>query len=76
MAEVKVVTNDGSSSDHSALVNCPAGYYAIGGGGEAGGSSHLKHSGPALNPHGKPVGWKVKANNGTPTAFAVCAPIA
>ena len=69
------VTNPGNAADHSALANCPAGYYAIGGGGESGANT-LKDSSPAVNQNGEPVGWTVKANNGSPTAFAICAPAA
>jgi hypothetical protein len=75
MAEIRVVTNPGNASDHSAVVNCPDGYYAIGGGGQVN-SNSLNDSSPSLNANGKPVGWKVKSQSGTPTAFAICAPSA
>ena len=75
VAGVHILTADGSSFDHSALVNCPPGEYAIGGGGDAGAARTLAFSGP-VSSGGKPVGWKVTATDGKPTAFAVCAPAA
>ncbi|HET9317077.1 MAG TPA: hypothetical protein VFQ51_15905, partial [Vicinamibacteria bacterium] len=75
VAQLRVVTAPGNASDHSALVNCPDGFYAIGGGGQSS-SNSLKDSAPSLDNNNKPVGWKVTAMSGTPTAFAICAPSA
>jgi hypothetical protein len=72
VASAHILTADGSSIDHSALVNCAPGEHAIGGGGDAGAGRTLSSSGP-VSSGGKPVGWRVTATDGKPTAFAICA---
>ena len=74
MAVVRVMTNPGSASTHAAIVNCPAGQIATGGGGQINGAnSNLTDSRPVLDEDGQPRGWQVKANNGAPAAWVVCA---
>jgi hypothetical protein len=68
-----VVKDQGSSADRFALVHCPAGRQAISGGGETDGHDAVTQSSPIVNADGRPVGWKVRVEDGTPTAFAVCA---
>jgi hypothetical protein len=76
VTEVRVVTTAGNPGAYLALARCPAGSQAISGGGDAPAPDTLRHSGPVLSDDGKPVGWKVEANDRTPTAFALCAPAA
>jgi hypothetical protein len=73
VADLLVVKDQGSSAGHSALVRCPAGRQAVSGGGETDGHDAVTQSSPVVDADGRPVGWKVSVEGGTPTAFAVCA---
>lgn len=61
----------------TALVGCPTGQYAVGGGGY-GSIAGLASSTPIIDTNGRPVGWYVVVSNGTSVAVsayanAVCA---
>ena len=66
-------TSQASPADRSALVRCPAGSYATGGGGEVEGRESPTESRPVVDADGRPAGWQVWAEDGASTAFAVCA---
>lgn len=64
-----------SSSTSEAVVTCPTGQVAVGGGGDCDGSGRLYRSRPSPDdPGSTPRGWAAGCTSGPATAFAICVP--